>query len=80
MRPFGVGQKHSCAASLPQQHSIWFTIVVHIVLDALHPHAVPCTLPCRPERFLSDSEENSQRHPYAYIPFGVGPRKCLGHR
>lgn len=33
-----------------------------------------------PERWLPDGEHLKASHPFAHMPFGFGPRTCVGRR
>ncbi|XP_029832847.2 cytochrome P450 3A4 [Ixodes scapularis] len=52
-----------------------------VFAPAWHIHRDPESWP-EPARFLPDrfAEDHPERHPLAFIPFGLGPRSCFGKR
>ncbi|XP_058536589.1 cytochrome P450 3A6-like [Ochotona princeps] len=54
--------------------------IVAIPTYALHQDLKYWTKPCefRPERFNKKNKDNI--NPYVYLPFGAGPRNCIGMR
>jgi cytochrome P450 len=60
-------------------HNIPAGTVLYVPIYAVHRHAALWDEPERfdPSRF--DPEKTKARHRYAYMPFGAGPRVCIGN-
>lgn len=60
---------------IPAGTRVWINVLSLHLNDNYFPDAKEFM----PDRFL-ETHGKPRHHPYAYIPFGAGPRKCIGYK
>ena len=79
--PFGFINRRSSQDYIIEEYNIKVPkgTTIHIPIHSIHYDPDYFTSPdqFKPERFFP---ENRNFHPYAFIPFGAGPRSCIGIR
>lgn len=79
--PFGFINRRASQDYIIEKYNIKVPkgTTIHIPIYSIHHDPEYFTDPdqFKPERFFP---ENRNFHPYAFIPFGAGPRSCIGIR
>lgn len=55
------------------------SFLVNFLSMSWNPETFPNPHQFDPERFTNE-KQNAARHPYAFVPFGGGPRRCIGEK
>ncbi|GLH07268.1 Uncharacterized protein GBIM_12770 [Gryllus bimaculatus] len=55
-------------------------IVMMLAVSGNDPRFVPHAERFMPERWLKGDDPHAKGHPFATLPFGFGPRICIGKR